>query len=306
VKTRLRIAVACTALGLLSACSTVSDPDQVGLYYDKGSSDGYHFDTCIQPGTTGSAEWNNEVIYLPTSLRTWNIAPEHGDDTKPITVSTKPEANQPSGVQVNVWPTTDFYLNSFCDEHGGVVKDFWEKIGRRYHADTEDGWKAMLYATFEPVLQKTVQDVIRSYGADELVGNVGGVRAKAQEEISNEFAAELKRVAGGAFFCGPSFDRSKSECPDVEILVKDIDYTDPGIQDARNAKQKAIEQAAANVATAQGELDAARKRGELYNNPQWVQLQLAQLQLAQVQACASNPNCTLVLGLDGKIQVNTK
>jgi hypothetical protein len=293
-------------LAALGACSTISDPDKVGLYYDKGNSDGYHFDKCIDPGTTGDAEWNNEVIYLPTSLRTWNIAPEHGDDNKAITVATKPEPNQPSGVQVNVWVTTNFFLNTFCDNNGGVVKDFWEKIGRRYAADGDDGWKAMLFATFEPVLAKTIQDRIRAYGADELVGNVGGVREKAQEEIAAEFTEELKRTVGGPYFCGPTFNRAKADCPPVELLIRDIDYTDGGIQDARNAKQKAIEQAAANVAAAQGEVDAAKKRGELYNNPAWVKLQLAQAQLEAIKACSANPNCTIIIGADGNVLLNQK
>jgi len=305
---KVKILATAAAFGLLlvAGCSTIAEPDQVGLYYDKGNSDGYHFDKCIDPGTTGDSEWNNEVVYLPTSLRTWNIAPEHGDDNKAITVATKPEPSQPSGVQVNVWVTTNFYLNTYCDADGGVVKNFWEKVGRRYGANTDEGWKAMLFATFEPVLQKTIQDIIRTYGADDLVGNVGGVREKAQQDVATEFTTELQRTVGGAFFCGPTFNRSKAECPPVELLIRDIDYTDPGIQDARNAKQKAIEQAAAAVATAQGEVDAAKKRGELYNNPAWVKLQLAQAQLEAIKACSANPNCTIIIGADGNVLLNQK
>lgn len=304
---RKKIIVAGVVLALaLTGCSTIAEPDQVGLYYDKGNSDGYHFDKCIDPGTTGDSEWNNEIVYLPTSLRTWNIAPEHGDDNKAITVATKPEENQPSGVQVNTWLTVNFYLNTNCDGKPSPVQQFWEQVGRRYHADTDDGWKNMLYSTFEPVLQKVVQDVVRTYGADALVGNVGGIRSDAQQKISDAFAEELKRATGGQYFCGPTFNRAKADCPPIEVLIRDIDYTDPGIQDARNAKQKAIEQAAANVAAAQGELDAANKRGQLYNNPAWVKLQLAQKQLEAIQACAQNPNCTIIIGSDGNVLLNQK
>jgi hypothetical protein len=283
----------------------------------QGPSDGNKFDQCIEPGKTGPAEWNNQAIYLPTSLRTWNIAENGGDTDKAVVVSTQPEANQPSGVQVKVWSTTSFYLNTFCDKDGGVVRKFWENIGRRYSADTDAGWKLMLVQVLVPALEKATQDVVRGYTADALVGNVGGVRAEAQDKISAQFTAELKRLAGGDYFCGPSFNRAKSECPEIEMIIRDVDYADPGIQDARNAKQKAIELAAAKVAEAegnaraavaqaQGELDAANKRGLLYENKAWVQLQLAQKQLEAIQACAQSDKCTVIVGSNGNVILQQK
>jgi hypothetical protein len=83
--------------------------------------------------------------------------------------------------------------------------------------------------------------------------------------------------------------------------VKKFLASDPGIQDARNAKQKAIEQAAAQVAAAQGQVDAAAKQRDLYNNPAWVALQKAQIQLQIAQACGQNPNCHMIMGSDGTI-----
>src|SRR5262245_5820338 len=104
------------ALALIgtTACSTTAPPDQVGLYYMMGPSDGNHFDHCWDPGQTTSFTWNNGYVLLPSSLRTWNIAPEGGDSNRPITVNSAPEAGQPSGVQVNLWMQTNFTLNTFC------------------------------------------------------------------------------------------------------------------------------------------------------------------------------------------------
>jgi len=273
----------------------------------EGPSDGYAFKKCIEPGKTGPAEWNNSVVYLPTNLRTWNIAPDGGDTEAAVVVSTQPETNQPSGVQVKVWSTTSFYLNTFCDGDGGIVKSFWENIGRRYAADGDAGWRNMLVQVLVPALEKATQDVVRGYTADALVGNVGGVRAEAQTKISSQFTAELKRLSGGDYFCGPGFNRAQKECPQIEMIIRDVDYADPGIQDARNAKQKAIELAAAKVAEAEGnaraalaqasgELAAAQKRGALYENKAWVQLQLAEKQLAAVEACAKSQSCIINMG----------
>jgi hypothetical protein len=279
----------------------------------QGSSDGNHFDHCTVPSQTDDFEWNNEIIYLPVSLRTWTINDTEDADSKdPIVVSSAPQDGQPSGVQVKVWNQTKFFLNTYCDAQGGVVKEFWEKVGRRYGANTDDGWRRMLNDLLVPTLQKAIKGSIRNYGADALVGNVNNVQAEAQKAIATEFAAELNRLAGGSYFCGPSFQRIKAECPAVEFSIIDIEYNDPGIQAARNEKQKAAEEAAAKVARAKGEaeaalaeaqgkLDAANKIRELYNNPAWVKLQMAQLDLQAVQSCGNNPNCKMIIGANGNL-----
>lgn len=299
----------------LTGCTSTTDPDMVGLYYMQGSVDGNKFGHCTLPGETDDMEWNNEIIYLPASLRSWTISDGESADSKDaIVVSAKPQAEQPSGVQVKVWSQTKFILNTFCDQNGGVIKEFWEKIGRRYGANMDQGWRKMLLETIVPGLQKVTRDVIRTYEADKLVGNVEGVQTKAQGEIATLFASELNRLAGGPFFCGPSFNRASKDCPPVEFAVLDIEFADKGIQEARNEKQKALEEAAAKVARAQGEaqallaeaqgkVDAANKIRELYKNPAWVKLQLAQMDLEAIKACGQNPNCKMVIGADGNLVI---
>lgn len=307
------IAAGCVAGLVLSGCSSTTDPDQVGLYYMQGSSDGNQFGHCTKPGATDDFEWNNEIIYLPASLRTWTMDDGESADTKdPIVVSTKPSEGQPSGVQVNVWTQTKFVLNTYCDDKGGVVKEFWEKVGRRYGANTDEGWRKMLLETIVPALKTVIRNAVREYPADALVGNVGGIQQAAQTAISTAFATELNRLAGGPFFCGPTFTRASADCPAVELIITSIEYNDPGIQAARNEKQKALEEAAAKVARAQGEaqaklaeaqgqVDAANKIRELYSNPAWVKLQLAQLDLEAIKACGANPNCKMIIGADGNL-----
>lgn len=309
---------AVAALGALllgaTGCSTISDPDMVGLYYMEGSSDGYHFGECINPGQTGPAEWNNSVVYLPVNLRTWTIDDAEGSDsTARIIVSAKPEEGQPSGVQVAVSTKTNFYLNTFCDTKGGVVKDFWEKIGRRYAADTPEGWRKMLLAELVPTQQTIIRDVVRTYGADPLIANVNGIQSEAQKAIAERLAVEFNRITGGNFFCGPSFNRAKADCPPLELLIIAVEYADPGIQAARNEKQKAVELAAAQLARAQGEAaalvaeakgraDAAAALNSLYNNPGWVKLQQQiESSRALIEACKAAKECRLVVGNDGNL-----
>lgn len=299
----MAVLLAAAALAGLGACA-IAEPDKIGLYYMEGSSDGYHFDHCIEPGASDDGVWNNSVVYLPTSLRTWNIQPEGGDTNRPITVASKPEPNQPSGVQVNVWSQVNLMLNTNCEGgQNSTVVQFWEKIGRRYQADNDTGWKNMLLNTVVPALEKATRVVVRNYPADSLVA--GTNLPEIQEAIAKEFSTELERVTGGPFFCGPDFNRATKECSPVQVLVKDVDYTDPGIQQARNEKQKALEQAQALVAEAEGKLRAANAQNALYDNPNWVKLEQARIQLEIAKACGQNPNCHMIMGADGTI-ITTK
>lgn len=309
--TRIKRAITVALVGAVlagsaAACSEIAAPDQVGLYYLEGNDDGYKFDHCFDPGSTTDALWNNSVVYLPASLRSWNIAPPGtpgADSNTPIVVNSAPEAEQPSGVQVSLWTQTNFSLNTYCgdgdkDPNSPLVK-WWEKIGRRYEADTPDGWKSMLGATIVTALETVSRSVGREYQADVLVS--GQKREEIQTKIEDQFATEIRRLVGGEYYCSPDFDRNSGTCGTVKIQLKDVDYTNPNIQAARDEKQAAVERAAAQVAAAQGQVDAANKLNELYKNAAWVQLQQAQLQLEAVKACAANPNCTVVIGANGVI-----
>jgi len=313
LKRSTRVAAVLTGATLLlglGACATIAEPDKIGLYYMEGPSDGYQFGECIEPGQTGPAEMNNSVVYLPTSLRTWNVGGPGSDSGDPIISSAQPQEGQPSGVEVQVWPKVTMFLNTYCDKSGGVVRQFWETLGRRYKADTDAGWIVMMQDVVAAALGKVTRDVTRGYPADALVGNIGGILAEVQQKVASQFAAELKRMSGGDFFCGPGFSRAKPDCPPIEVIIKDVTFNDPGIQSARNEKQKAIElaaaqlerakgEAAALVAEANGKRDAAAAIANLYNSPGWVQLQMQILQLEAVKACGANPNCHMFVGHSG-------
>lgn len=307
--------IAVTVAGIVLATSAGCDyihpeADEVGLKYKTGSQDGAQFDKCIDPGKTETVV--NDTIYkVPNNLRTWKISDVKdgtADSTDPIVVSSLPEENQPSGVQVNVWSQTNLRLNTNCDDDpnfkGGTLRRWWETIGHNNGgADTPDGWKKMMANFIVTSLTKATKDVIRSYDADDLVANKGGIYTDVQAKISAAFASELKRLTGGDFFCGPTFVRGKNACPAVELIVLDVDYNDPGIQDARNNKQKAIEQAAADLATATGQVNAANKLKELYANPAWVAIKLAELKVAQTTECAKTGKCVVVMDETGNVNL---
>lgn len=295
------VALVALALGVTACSYPTPAPDQVGLYYNEGSSDGYQFAYCIDGGKSNSEqEWNNSVVYLPTSVRTWNVATdESADSREPIVVATKPREGQPSGVPVSVWPQANMELNSNCDDiegvKGGTLRKFWESIGRRKQADTDPGWKAMMLVTVVPALQKATRDVVREYDADALVANAGGILTEVQTKISARFAVELERLSGGKFFCGPAFERGNRECPPVELIIKDVDFANPAIQAARDEKQRAAEAGAAKLAEAQGLLQSQLALNKALADPNYRSFLFKQMDVEIAKACASNPQCTLVV-----------
>lgn len=311
---KILLAVAGIALLLGGTACSYENPgaDEVGLYYEEGSLDGQNFLECVDPGEsimTGDLFEEADAIYpVPASLRTWNIAPNGGDSNVPITVAAAPEAGQPSGVQVNLWIQFAFSINSSCEgDAASPAVQWWEKVGRRYYVadgteNKTEWWGKMLQNTIVPAAEAVSRTKARAYSGDALVS--GSANVELQKAVSTDLPAELKRLTGGNYFCAPTFNRANpDQCGAVEVLLKDVDYTNPAIQAARDEKQKAIELAAAQVAEAQGKVDAAAKQAQLYGNPAWVALEQAKIELqkaqAQAEACKQAASCTIVSGGGG-------
>lgn len=349
-----RVGAALGAVAVFStvvACSTRAEPDEIGLYYTKGSLEGTKFQECIEPSTKGPGTVNDEVYWLPTSLRTWNIQKQGGDTAEPIVAGTKPNASGQAGPQVKVWATTEFYLNSDCTDAqgkettGAPVVLFWEKTGRRYGvtaASGDSGWKNMLLNTLVPVLDRTIQGVSRNFTADEMDTDLNDTWSKAEALMRDEFTAQLRSKVGGDYFCGPEYQRERDvtwtqktvkheqverliagkktlvdqysfgpdetktgQCPPVKVTISNADYADQGLQDARAATRRATEEAEKRVIEARAKVEESKILSQAASDPNYMRLKELETQLQMAQACAANPNCTLIIGADGAI-VSTK
>lgn len=294
--------LAALAVGILlstTGCGDQAAPDQIGLRYAKGPIDGFKFDGCVEPSTRSGTGVSDETVWLPDNLRYWKVAKTEDADSKNVlTVVAASGDPAGAGVQVDVAYQATMRLNTNCDDKtGGVLRQFWESIGRRMNAASESGWKDMMGVTVETALTNSAKTELRRFTDVVLVA--GTKQAEIQTAIGPAFNTELARLAGGPFFCGPSFRRGQDACPPVEISIIGITYTNPAVQDAADKRAAAVQNAAALLAEAQGKLDAANKTGNLYNNPAWVRLQEAQMRLDQVKACAANSNCTIIIGDSG-------
>jgi hypothetical protein len=306
-----------------AACSTIAEPDMLVVQYTGGSVEGSKFKECIAPSTKGDGVINDTNYYLPTSERVWAIRSDGAGDTNvPIEGGTKQDAKGNQGPKVNVYATIRFYLNTNCDDgaNSPVVK-WWESVGRRKGADVDpeqspeeqqkdQGWKDMLYATVVPKMETAIRNSTPGFTADEVDNNLNGAYDKLSKAISAELAKEYGKP--GAWFCGLTYNRADvKSCPPLDVVVTDGNYADPAVAKARSDVFAAEQRARAReievksqVASANA-LKAAGQQGIEIQRLQ-NQLAIAQEQTKQAQACASNPNCTVVVGGGNGVIVGAK
>lgn len=304
----------------LTACTVTPEPDVMVLRYTGGSMEGSHFKGCIDGGAKGDGTVNDTDITLMTSERTWAITKDDSGDSKdPIEASTKPDAKGNPGPKVKVWLKADFFLNTTCkknadgdwDKDSPVVK-WWETVGRRYEADVDPGqspseqsddkgWVNSLKAKFVPSESRAIQDAARLYTADDLNTGTNGSWANMEKEIETRLSADLN--ANGSFYCGPGYERDKDGCPSIRVTITDVDYSDGNVAAAREAVYAAELEAKKKVIEAQAQVDQSKILANAAKDPNYMRLKELETQLASVQACASNPNCTIIYGAGTNVNV---
>lgn len=309
----------------LTACSVTPEPDVMVLRYTGGSHDGSTFNGCVDGGTRADGVVNDNDYTLMTSERTWAITKDDsGDSKEPIEAATKPDAKGNPGPKVKVWLKADFFLNTGCkqnkdgewDKNSPVVK-WWETSGRRYEADVnpgetpaqqskDEGWVNLLKAKFVPSELRAIQDSARLYTADDLNTGTNGSWANMETEIEKRLSEDLN--SNGGFYCGPGYDRKNPDsCPPIRVTITDVDYSDGSVAAAREAVYAAELEAKKKVIEAQAQVDQSNILSKAARDPNYMRLKELEMQLAQVQACASNPNCTIFLGTGPSgVNVNAK
>lgn len=339
------VAVGVLAFGAAGCSAERTESNEIKLVYKSGMGDDRVFDRCIAPTAAGDWIADNDVFTLPTDKRTWNIAPsEDADEQNPIVSGTIPKVDPESkerrpGPTVDVWLTTDFYLNWDCGfdytkslngQKGAAdspVVTFFNRTGRTAEISSNGGdfdigkWKSMLRTTLAKVELDVVQAETRKYDADDLDANIGDVYAQMEAAMGPAFQKALNAKMNGDYFCGVEFDGGKvvkwvertidpvtkkiteteksGKCPPVRIDITNIDLHDKQIQDARTATYVAEQQAKAAKVKAASDREVA----ELAKDPNVLRLKQMENERAIAEACARSANCTMIQGNPGSVIV---
>lgn len=335
-RTLITLGLVAVVASTTAACATRADADEIILYYAAGAGENKEFKECIKPGEAGSYPVDDEIYALPTSQRTWNIRPSGGDSATPITSGSKPSGDGQPGPSVSIFATADFFLNVDCTgKKTSPIVQFWERTGRRYgiSSEGEDGfnnkkWITMLLNTLVPAEEKALREQTMRYLADDMDANIGSVWSRIEAQLGTTFMTELKGKLGGEYFCGAGYAggrkttweepklnadgtvvtnadgtmvkrQAEGTCPPIHISISDINFTDPGIAEARNKVYKAKSDAEAALIAARAEVDKAGLLSKAANDPAYLRLKEIEAQLEAAKACAANPNCTMIIGADG-------
>ncbi len=335
--------VALAAVGVLAltqtGCSAErTELNEIKLVYKSGYGDDRKFDRCVAPGEAGDWIADNDVFTLPTDKRTWNIADtDDADQRNPIVSGSLPKRDPETGESrpgptVDVWLTTDFYLNWDCGfdhskslrgQRGSAdspVVTYFDRTGRSAEISDNDGdfdvakWKAMLSTTLAKVEMDVVQAETRKYDADQLDANLGDVYAQMEASMGAAFQRALTAKMGGEYFCGVEYDggqpvtwtersigadgkpvetKRTGSCPPVRIDITNIDLHDKDIQAARVQSYVAEQQARAALTKAKSDKAIA----DLAKDATVMRLKELENERAIAEACARGTNCTLIQGV---------
>lgn len=338
-------AVGLVLAGTQVGCSAErTESNEIKLVYKSGYGDDRVFDRCIAPSTAGDWIADNDVFVLPTGKRSWNIAPSpDADEDQPIVSGTVPKTDPDSGESrpgptVDVWLTTDFYLNWDCGfdqtksltgqkgSKDSPVVTFFNRTGRSAEMSSNDGdfdegkWKTMLRTTLAKVEIDVIQAETRKYDADDLDANIGDVYTRMEAAMGPAFQKALNAKMNGDYFCGVEYDGGKTvewvertvdaagklvesekagTCPPVRIDITSIDLHDPAIRDAR--VQTYVQEQQAKAAGVKAKSDKAV--ADLAKDPNVMRLKEMENQRAIAEACARGANCTLIQGVGGGVNV---
>lgn len=288
--------------------------DHIGLHYSGGPIDGIRFQGVVDPGSgTRFLGIADTLVLLPVTQRDYTASTAPGADGGPIIAPAR------GGVEMQFEVAAFFTLNT-GDE---VVRQFYERVCVKFDCTTDVGWDEMLRINFRGPIEQAIQQSIRGFTVDQLYAGQSGAQSEDDgeavailEQVQDEIAADLKEnindVLGGAYFCGPTFDRDVPDvCPDFEFQITSAFPTSESVRDAfaENAASlqdviTAQNRAQAAVAEAEGQRQAQEALNGLYSDPAYI----AYLEALALQTCAANSNCTLVItdgGGDGAVNVNT-
>lgn len=308
MRPRRWIALLLAPLAFASGCAQQAPVDQIGLYYSGGPIEGRKFQRVITPGS-GSTILGiaDDVFWLPYGQRNYIVSKDvdEGDKRKADFIRVPARG----GVLIDFEISVFFKLNTSTEDikgfKGGTLRKFWENLGKKYNANTDGGWDTMLNDNLRKVIETSMRQLVFTYTVDELYANQEGSesgQADAIQKIQDEIAARLKdniNVAlGGTYFCGPTFDRSEPDCPPFQFIINSAEPTDQGIKDSFSAQRVA----ANGIITAQNQAQAQKAQAEgtaAAQNALKGNLSQEYLELQRIEAlrsCATNPNCTLIIG----------
>ncbi|MET8006285.1 SPFH domain-containing protein [Nonomuraea glycinis] len=214
--------LAAAALLAVTACSITTDTNEVGLDYDYDSWSGTTTkEGCVPPGQRAWQDINDPGYVYPADQRSFDFSANDGAESKPITVVSK------DNLEMSVAGVSTFYLNQDCD----TLATFHDKIGKKFAADTDEGWKRLLGVYIKQPLDRAMDAAAKKYAWKQLYADPA-IKQAWETEVATLAQQFIKEQAGADYFTQFRFTLQQPQPP-------------ANVSKALASAQEAIEQNAA-------------------------------------------------------------
>jgi hypothetical protein len=220
------------ALVLATGCSASLGPDQAGVEFNGGAIQSKNFDNCVKPGDREYHGPGDTIYVYPAGQRSYEFSDNTASrETKMLSVVSR------DLLPMDVAGVATFSLNTDCK----TLQQFHERIGIKYEAWTDTGWLDLLGTYLQQPLDRTMDEVAKQYTWKELYSNPA-VKDKWETQVGEKVVTQVNTVAGGQFFCSPSYT-GNGKCGAFSLTLQQPQPPLP-VRNALAATQEAAEQAA--------------------------------------------------------------
>lgn len=231
-------ALGVVGLVLLVGCTTVSTaPDQDAVKYGYGWTESGVFKGCTPPSSKERHSGHglgDRYYYYPAGQRTFDFTGGRDAESGSYGVVSR------DNVQVGFTGVVTFSLDTDCD----VLRHFHEQIGLKYGAymdpddTTSSGWDHMVSVYIGQPLHRSLATEAGRFGYRALY-NDDAVKRQVEAALNRDLEAQVRSLAGGAYFRGFSLTLQRPTIPDANrdaLAAEQVAVAQNSAQKAVNAK----------------------------------------------------------------------
>ncbi|MFI6485226.1 hypothetical protein ACIBH1_45460 [Nonomuraea sp. NPDC050663] len=295
---RKTLAAAFLGAVVLTGCSVETETNEQAIDYDYDMFSGTtEKESCVAPGQRSWLDVNDYGVVLPADTRTFEFAGtpdagrpggflvKEGAEAGPITVSAA------GNITMLVSGVAAFDLTTNCD----TLDAFWRKVGRKYAADTPEGWRRMLGVVVQQPLDRAMDAAAKPYTWEQLSGD-NNIKQAWEKEVARLAQEFVKEQTGAEYFTNFK-------------LTLQMPVPPASLQDAKTAKEVAAQRNEAQIAEntrAATESEQIKKLVEILGRDGAVAWKAAQLQAEVLMKAVERGQLQVYVAGNGALNVAPK